>query len=57
MYELHIKSLNQALKLGLKLKKGTLDYQVWTKLLDEPLYYNEYQAKNDYKEWVWERLF
>ena len=36
MYELHIKSLNQALKLGLKLKKGTLDYQVWTKLLDEP---------------------
>ena len=36
MYEVHIKSLNQALKLGLKLKKGTLDYQVWTKLLDEP---------------------
>ena len=57
MYEVHIKSLNQALKLGLKLKKGTLDYQVWTKLLDEPLYYTEYQAKNDYKEWVWERLF
>ena len=37
-YAVRIKNLNETLKHCLKMKKDTLDYQIWTRLLDEAYY-------------------
>ena len=49
-YVVHVKALNQELKHGLKLKKGTPGYSASTKQMDEGLYNAEYQVKERRKE-------
>ena len=49
-YVVHIQALDQALKHGLKLKKGAPGYGVSTKQMDKGLYYAEYQVKERCKE-------
>ena len=49
-YVVHVKVLNQELKHGLKLKKGTPGYSASTKQMDEGLYNAEYQVKERRKE-------
>ena len=49
-YVVHVKALDQELKHGLKLKKGTPGYSASTKQMDEGLYNAEYQVKERRKE-------